>query len=102
MKQNEPCCGNCCWFQDEDRNGWGTCLKASEFNMANGLTHRSGICKKEYISVKEMRHYIAVLILHQRWRRSDKPTGFYQMQNPIEIGKALDFVINYTKTFMEL
>lgn len=89
-------CGNCCWMKYANSNEEGICVKGGSKVSCNYAR-----CFR-YISIKQARHYIAVLMLHQRWRRSNEPCGTYRMQDPIEIGKALDFVIEYTKTFMNL
>ena len=102
MKECEHCCGDCCWFKYESTDGWGMCMKANELELQWDKKHCSGVSCKMYISVAEMRHHLATLMLHNRWRRSIEPTGFYKMQDPKEIGLAIDFAIKYIKTFMEL
>lgn len=98
MKETEKCCGNCCWFKHEDTYGWGMCYDRNDYEPVYcGATPCD--C---FISEQEMRHHIAVLMLTNRWRRSNKPTGTYRMPDPKEIGLAIDFAIKYIKTFMEL
>lgn len=98
MKECEHCCGDCCWFKHEDTYGWGMCYENNDYKPAYcGARSCDG-----YISVAEMRHHLATLMCHNRWRRSNEPTGFYKMQDPKEIGLAIDFAIKYIKTFMEL
>ena len=101
MKECEHCCGDCCWFKYEDAGGDGMCVnKCNEY--LSSLRHCSDASCKAYISKAEMRHHLDTLMLHNRWRRSNKHTGFYKMQEPKEIGLAIDFAIKYIKIFMEL
>ena len=91
-------CGECCWFIGEDTYGNGMCAK-----IFAELCKCEDECNEDhFVNREEMRHHLAVLMLYQRWRRSDQPTGFYRMPNPKYVGKAIDFCINYIKTFMEL
>lgn len=101
MKETEKCCGNCCWFKFEDTYGDGSCCTRENEYLANPRSCSDAPCKA-YISEQEMRHHIAVLMLANRWRRTDQPTGTYRMPDPKEIGLAIDFAIKYIKTFMEL
>lgn len=102
MKQQEDkCCGNCCWFKHEDTDGWGMCYSNRNQYLANPR-HCSDASCNAYISRQTMRHHLAVLICHNRWRRDNHVPSIYKMQDPKEIGKAIDFVIDYIKTFMEL
>lgn len=91
-------CGECCWFKFEDTDGFGMCAKIfAELCKCEDECHED-----KFASRGEMRHHLAVLMLYQRWRRSDQPTGFYKMPDPKEVGKAVDFAVEYIKTFMEL
>ena len=56
----------------------------------------------KFVSREEMRHHLAVLMLYQRWRRSDQPTGFYKMPDPKEVGKAVDFACLIIRAFSKL
>lgn len=44
------------------------------------------------------RHYIAVLIQANRYRRDDHVPSAYRMPNPTELGKAIDYAIRELKT----
>ena len=96
MKQEqEKCCGNCCWMVGEDIYGQGMCAK-----IFAELVNSGDKCHEDhFVSHEEMRHYIAVLIQHNRWRRDRL---HHRQQDPKEIGKAIDFAVKYIKTFMEL
>ena len=82
----------------EDTYGHGMCAKIFAEMVNCGDT-----CHEDhFISKEEMRHYLAVLIQHNRWRRDDHVPNSRKMVSPKEIGKAIDFAINYIKTFMAL
>jgi hypothetical protein len=98
MKECKHCCGDCCWFKHESTDGWGMCYENNDYEPV----YCGAMSCDKYISVVEMRHHLAILMLHNRLRRSNEPTGFYKMQDPKEIGLAIDFAIKYIKTFMEL
>ncbi len=103
---NKKCCGGCCWFKFEDIDGYGTCQKphgVAKKCKASACEQRcSDDACENFISEEEMRHYLAVLIQHNRWRRDDHVPNSRKMADPKEIGKAIDFAINYIKTFMKL
>lgn len=104
FQKEEKCCGDCCWFKHENIVGDGFCYSKEveiEYGCDTFCNCSCDACK-HYISEQEMRHHLATLMLHNRWRRSNVPTGFYKMQDPKEIGLAIDFSIKYIKTFMEL
>ena len=46
-----------------------------------------------------MRHHVAVLIQANRYRRDQHVPSIYKMPNPKELGKAIDFAVDYIKTF---
>lgn len=60
---DEPCCGACAWFKYEDTDGLGMCALDSHWDMCG-----SHPCD-QYVSEQTKRHYTAVLIQHNRWRR---------------------------------
>ena len=95
--KDERCCGDCCWFKWADNTGLGTCSK-HYFDVDRSFTMCDNIPCDNYVSIKESRHHLAVLLCHNRWRRGNGE----KMQDPKELGKALDFAIDYIKTFMEL
>lgn len=96
----ERCCKYCAWFYEEEFDGMGWCAKHS--NQADEYpVHRDNIWCPKYIHRDDMRHHVAVLMLHNRWRRSPIVPAIYRMQNGEDIGKAIDFAIDYIKTFMK-
>lgn len=97
-KQKEKCCGACCWMIGEDTYGNGMCAKIfAEMVKCEDKCHEDHFMSKE-----QARHYLAVLIQHNRWRRDNNVPNYHKMVNPTELGKAIDFAIKYIKTFMEL
>ena len=94
----DKCCGNCCWFFGEDTDGWGQCV-LQDYDL-NSM-HCSDMCEDDYVSRQEMRHHMAVLLQHNRWRRSELTSHVYQV-DPFELGDAIDFTVKYMKTFSKL
>ena len=93
---DDKCCGNCCWFKYEDMDGFGNCVKNDSLQRCS-----DDACGK-YISTEQARHYVAVLLCHNRWRRDNNVPSVYRMQDAKELGKAMDFAYEYIKTFMKL
>ena len=95
-KEEEKCCGACCFMCYEDTEGWGQCVKQ---DIADSV-HCSDLCTNDkYVRREEMRHHLAVLLQHKRWFHA--PTGLM----PIDfdgIEKAIDFAVDYIKTFNKL
>lgn len=52
---------------------------------------------KKDIKDKEKRHNLAVLLLHNRWRRDDHFPNARKMVNPIELWKVIDYAIQHIK-----
>ena len=93
MKQEEEkCCGNCCWFYAEDTYGFGCCPfqfgEIVECGMSCGV-------EKEFVSKKEMRHHMAVLL-----QASRRHIAFYGKKDALT--DAIDFAYRYMKVFSEL
>lgn len=99
MKENESekCCGGCCWFQHEDADGWGLCPHQNK--TVGGPMHCSDLCTtSEFCSVERKRHYMAVLLQHNRWRRDNDVPNSRKAVDVKELGKAIDFAYSYMKT----
>lgn len=94
LRKDERYCGNCCWMVGE-----GMCAK-----ILDHWVNCSDKCyKKElFTSRKAMRHYLAVLIQHNRWRRDNDTPNSRKPVDARELGKAIDFAVDYCKTFMKL
>ena len=96
MKQEEKYCGNCCWFYAEDTYGWGGC--PFQFAVVRNCEYKCN--KKEYfVSIEQMRHYQAVLLQANRYRRDQHVPSIYNMPNPKELGAAIEFAYKYIKIF---
>lgn len=91
-------CGECCWFYAEDTNGYGVCPY-----LFGEVCECSGECKAgRFVSKKDMRHYRALLLQANRYRRDQSVPSIYKMPNPLELGRAIDFASEYIKVFSEL
>ena len=98
-EKEEKYCGGCCWFCHEDTDGWGQCLMQDICDSMNC----SDLCTtNEFVSREQMRHYQAVLLQANRYRRDDHVPAIYKMPNPTELGKAIDFAVKYIKIFSNL
>lgn len=81
----------------EDIFGSGMCAK-----IFAELVNCADSCHKDhFLSREQMRHYIAVLIQHNRWRRDNNVPNARKPVNPTELGKAIDFAIDYLKTMKD-
>jgi hypothetical protein len=95
IEELDPVCGGCCHFKYEDCDGWGQCV----FGKC-GMVHCSDLCSCEhYASETEKRHYMAVLTQMNRYRRDDNVPSIYRMPDPKEVGKAIDFLVEYSKLY---
>lgn len=85
-------CGDCCWFKHEDTYGYGWCYEMQrEMNC-------SDLCANgQYVAEERKRHYMAVLLQHNRWRRDDSVPNGCRAVNPKELGRAIDFAVKYMK-----
>lgn len=105
-KKIERYCGNCCWFLHEDTDGQGICAKHYWNEPEDGEDPAFSFCGrgacKDFISREEKRHLMAVLIHHNLWRRDNNVPNSRKMDNATEIGKAIDFVIDYIKTIDQI
>ena len=97
-KDNQHC-GECAWFYAEDTYGYGSCPYqfAEVCECANECTQR-----EHFVSKVQMRHYRAVLLQANRYRRDQNVPAIYRMPNPTELGKAIDFACEYIKVFSNL
>ena len=102
MKKEEKCCGGCCWFYGEDTDGWGFCAKKKDRGEMLDIMNCSDMCEDDFVSREKVRHYQAVLLQHNRWRRSDEVPNHCRMVSPTDLGRALDFVNEYMKVFSNL
>ena len=91
-------CKKCCWFVGEDTYGNGMCAK-----IFAKLCYCGDECHEDhFVSRDDAERYIKVLEAHNKWRRDEHVPNSMPMQDPKEIGLAIDFAVDYIKTFMEL
>lgn len=94
------CCGGCCWFYAEDTDGWGQCIRQ---DILCDSMHCSDLCTTDgYVSRERMRHYMAVLLQANRYRRDQHVPSIYRMPDPKELGEAIDFACEYMRKFSNL
>ena len=102
MKQEEEkCCGSCCWFKHECMEGYGVCYGRNGKTLGVLPYCGSAPCS-DFVSEGEMRHHMAVLIQANRYRRDNHVPAIYRMPNPTELGRAIDFSVEYMKIFGRL
>ena len=94
----ERYCGNCCWFYAEDTYGLGIC----PFRFGDAAHCGDECTTNEFVSRKEMRHHMAVLLQANRYRSDNNVPAIYRMPDPKELGRAIDFSYRYMKVFREL
>lgn len=92
-------CGACCHFKYEDTDGWGFCVKLEEGGeFPIGATQCSNLCAcGRFASEEFKRHQLAVLRKCQRCLQ--KNVGTPQALDVEDICEALDFVVDYVKTY---
>ena len=102
MKQEEEkCCGGCCWFFEEDIEGCGNCVYERLVAFMLGCKCSDPACDS-YVSIEQMRHYQAVLLQANRYRRDRHVPAIYRMPNQKELGLAIDFALEYMRIFSKL
>ena len=97
MKEDCKCCGNCCWFYAEVTDGSGLCITNPDWPYRDC----GGASCENFVSRGDMRHYRAVLLQFNRWRRDDHFPSIYTMPDVKDIGKAIDFACRFIKNFSE-
>lgn len=90
-KNRKLTCGSCAHFKNEDMFGLGWCD-----NKDRPRTCVDMQCS-HHLDRKELRHHIAVLLQHNRWRRDNSDVNARRMVNPTELGKSIDFAIKILK-----
>ena len=92
MKENEECCGGCCWFCYEQTDGWGQCIVQ---DMCDSM-HCSDMCTTDkYISRDERDHHLDILKQADEW---------YKQKEGCVIPPAKDFTeaIEFAYKFIEV
>lgn len=99
MKKNEEMyCGNCCWFSGEDHYGYGLC----PFRFGDAAHCGDECTTNEFVSRKEIRHHMAVLLQLNRYRMDTHFPCIYRTPKPSEVSRAIEFSVRYMKVFSEL
>lgn len=93
MKRVDKCCGGCTHFKYEITDGSGWCEVGDTKTYCGFGTDCNDFEDEETIR----RHYTAVLIQANRYRRDNNVPSIYRMPNPRELGKAIDYAIKYMK-----
>ena len=103
MKQKEEkCCGECCWFCHENTDGFGICYQSNKsLGDFFGCSH---ICHiQKFVSRKEMRHHMAVLLQRARFQEDDSGYSFERKRKyPFGVIEAIKFAYEYMKVFSNL
>lgn len=94
------CCGNCIWFAQEMTDVYGYCVKHARDPYAKDCFSGADACGA-HVSDMELRHAVAVLMQHNRWRRDQHVPNHRKMVNAKDLGRAIDLVVDFTKTYME-
>ena len=97
MKDEEKCCGDCCWFYAEDTYGYGAC--PFQFAEVKKCDEECPITMK-YVSRKEMRHHMAVLLQYQRYAHDTGDN--YRWPSYDDRLRAMEFAYEYMKVFGNL
>lgn len=93
MKRVDKCCGGCTHFKYETTDGSGWCEVGDTKTYCGFGTDCNDFEDEETIR----RHYTAVLIQANRYRRDNNVPSIYRMPNPRELGRAIDYAIKYMK-----
>ena len=89
----ERCCGTCVHERYECVDGSAWCKKGDvPTNCAWGDD-----CDMWEDEETVRRHYIAVLLQANRWRRDSNVPSIYRMPDPKELGRAIDFAVDYMR-----
>lgn len=95
MKQTKNCCGNCYFYKHGNSDtGFGKC-----HNPNGGMSCRPNSVCYRHITKEQAERYAYVLNEHNKWRRCRNMNIMPQMQDPKEIGLAIDFATDVIRTF---
>ena len=87
-------CFSCCWYVRENE-GLGVC-----YNCKNPERKPCTYSCGSYVSRQQMRHYMAVLLAHIRWREDDM--YIHYSPDGDEAVEAMKFAFKYMKVFSKL
>lgn len=107
MKQEEEkYCGECCWFCHEDTYGWGFCNTPAKLpeHVNRWFTNceMPGGTDCGFVSRKEMRHHMAVLLQWERYMSDRSELTLYLPPSLADRNKAMKFAYKYMKVFSNL
>ena len=85
IKKMDKCCGGCNHFKYETTDGSGWCEVGDTKTYCGFGTDCNDFEDVETIR----RHYTAVLIQANRYRRDQNVPSIYRMPNPRELGRVL-------------
>ena len=91
-------CKNCCWFYDEDSVGCGYCACKKSNDVHPVIVDCSDSCDDDYVSRKDMRHHMAVLL---QYHRADEGMN-YRFPGGDALEEAVVFAYRYMKVFNKL
>ena len=97
--QFEQRCGNCFWAKFYDLNADWICARTFEDRVQYADQCHN---QDSFLSKEQAERCLHVLTEHNKWRRDEHVPNSLPMQDPKELGKALDFAVDVIKTFLEL
>ena len=101
MKEEKRCCGNCCWFCFEDAYGEGQCVEVDDDGYPMMATMCNCHACERFVSRKEMRHHMAVLLQYNRWLQ-DWVTVKRNIPDKVDLMDATSSAYRYMKVFNKL
>ena len=98
MKQTKNCCGNCYFYEHGNSDtGFGKC-----HNQKGGMSCRPNSICYRHITKEQAERYAYVLNEHNKWRRDEHVPNSLPMQDPKELGLAIEFATDVIRTFKRL
>ena len=98
MKEDK-CCGDCYCFRHEDVDGYGCCYHAPSIYSDDFRYCGDDSCDN-FVSRKEMRHHMAVLLQYTRW--IDDFKGIRYIPDAEELEEAVRFAYKYIRLFSDI
>lgn len=103
--EEEKACGSCCWFYNEDAEGWGFCasMKSKDLQITNCCDLCTSVEKDgsmSYVSREYQRHCTAVLAQSKRFY--DNLEVYRYMPPAEDVENAIKFAYRYISTMSKL
>lgn len=96
-------CGECCWFCFETTDGEGQCVEVGDDGYPMMMTRCDSKACKKFVSRREMRHHMAVLLQRLRVQEDDSGYSFEPKRKwPFGVFDAIRFAYKYMKVFSKL